>query len=141
MPLYRVSTENLATIVNPMSGEMWKCEPIDVEEVKTAMSSGCTAEDSWNAQKDAIPNELHRDFHVRRIAALASKAISNENHPVVIAIAPDRVWIYDGNHRVAAAIVRGDPTLDVIIAPYDASAISSHFPTAELLDEQLASEK
>ena len=69
-----------------------------------------------------------------RIASLASKpAGADDTDKVIIAIAPDHIWIYDGNHRIAAAIVRGDIAMKVWIASYEELAVRAHLPSAKPL--------
>lgn len=134
MPWYRVSIPEIVATVNPLSGDMWKCGPIAVEEVQSAVRAGRISHDPWSTKINILAPELHRDFHIERIAALVDAEISKKVDPICIAISPDRVWVVDGNHRIAAAIVRGDPVLDLVISPDDHSIIIYHFPTAQLLD-------
>jgi hypothetical protein len=134
MPPYEVSIEELRACVDPLNGKMWKCDPIEVAEIRAALESGNVEERPWSEVKSSLEPSLHRAFHVARIALLASKpAEADDTHKVMIGIAPDRIWIYDGNHRIAAAIVRGDVAMKVWIAPYDESAVLTHLPSAKPL--------
>jgi hypothetical protein len=134
MPTYEVSIKDLRACVDPLNGQTWKCDPIQAAEVIAALQEGDVEERSWNAVKGDLDASLHRAFHVARNAFLAAKpAETDDEHKVIIAIGPDRIWVYDGNHRVAAAIVRGDATMRISIAPYDEAAIFKHLPSAKAL--------
>jgi hypothetical protein len=133
MAVYEVSLSDIRANTDPLNGQMWKCDPIAVEEVKTAI--GCRLFDKrpWKEVKDVLDPAEHRSYHIARIAFLAvNPADENDQDKIALAIAPDRVWLYDGSHRVAAAIVRGDATLRLAIASYDDAAITSHLPSARL---------
>ena len=78
---------------------------ITIEEVKQAV-----------ADKRLHP-KLHdnsRQYHIERVAWFV---VHDSNWPVIIEIkqAPVRVFIRDGNHRLAAAVVRQDPKVLVCI--------------------------
>lgn len=129
---YDVALEELRLHVDPLTGDMWKCPPITVEEVRAAMIAGVHDVRAWGLVKDQIAPEQHRAFHIARIAALAREPIAHGDHPILIAIAPDRVWVFDGNHRIAAALVRGQSTVRVRFAPSDPALIPATFPSAKM---------
>ncbi|WP_158670146.1 hypothetical protein [Bradyrhizobium guangdongense] len=134
MPKYEVSIDELRACVNPLNGDMWKCAPIEEAEITQALEARDFEEKPWKEVKETLDPSLHRAFHVARIAYLASSPNKpDDDRPIVIGIAPDRVWIYDGNHRIAAAMVRGDSTMKIGIAPYEEAAVLKHFPSAKKL--------
>lgn len=114
---YEVPIESLKAILNPLDGEMWKVEAIDPQEVRDAADQGEFAELSWGQVKDELPLEFHRLFHITRVAwLLGVKLDGDDPHKLILTVSKDRVWLYDGNHRVAAAIVRGDDNIILHIA-------------------------
>jgi hypothetical protein len=131
MARYQVSISDLRAHLDPLRGEMWKCAPIKITDVEAAVAADDFDVRPWTTVKDDMDPKVHRDFHISRIAYLVSHAAPvDDSYPVLIAIAPDRVWVYDGNHRLAAAIVRGDETMIVGISSYDAAQIQKYFPSA-----------
>ena len=114
---YRVPIESLKAVINPLDGEMWNVETIDPQEVRDAADQGKFCKLPWAPVKDELPPELHRHFHITRIAwLLGAEMDGDDSHKLILAVSKDRVWFYDGNHRVAAAIVRGDANITLHIA-------------------------
>ena len=137
---YFIKTSELKSLVNPLDGDMWKCKEITVNEVLEAISNGAKEERSWADVINTLDEQASRQFHINRIATLHDQEFSNENHPVAIYIIfpdPDypsfelEVKISDGNHRIAAAYVREDEELELVIAASDSSKISSVLPSAK----------
>lgn len=129
MTKYRVPTNSLKAVINPLNGEMWKVEPIAPEEVLAAVAQGDACEIAWGELRDELPPHLHRTFHITRIAWLVGNAPSdNDPDKVMLSVSRDRIWFHDGNHRVAAAIVRGDATVDLHIASSGELDLSELFP-------------
>jgi hypothetical protein len=76
-----------------------------------------------------LPAELHRHFHIRRIAyLLEAGSPADEQHKMMLAVSRDRTWFYDGNHRAAAAIVRGDRCIELYIADSGEVDLAAMFP-------------
>lgn len=114
---YQVPIKSLTAIINPLDGEMWKVEAINPQEVRDAVDRGDFAERSWGQVKDELSPEFHRNFHICRIAWLLGVELDAEDsHKLTLAVIKDRAWLVDGNHRVAAAIVRGDDNIILHIA-------------------------
>lgn len=136
MPRYRVPTASLTAVINPLEGDTWKVEPIDPAEVREAASRGEVVEVPWRkAQEAGLPADLHRIFHIRRIAYLLGvEPQKDDEHKMFLAVSLTRVWFYDGNHRAAAAIVRGDPFVELYIADSKEQDLASLFPGLEPLD-------
>ena len=128
---------SLKAAINPLDGRTWNVVPIDAEEVLAAAQQGDVCDKSWQEMQQArLPTELHRDFHVTRIAYLLNaRSPEHEKHKVMLCVAADRIWLNDGNHRVAAAIVRGDPTIDLYIADSGELDLAAAFPGLRSLSE------
>lgn len=134
MPTYRIPTSNLRSIVNPLDGSMWKCIAITEEEVLSAKNDGKVESRCWEEVKDSIAVEEARDFHINRIATLLDQhdlgklILCLENHTENI-----KCYFNDGNHRVAAAYIRNDPFLEIVIAASSDAKIQNVFPDAVLV--------
>ena len=132
MALYSVVVDDLRTLIDPLSGVMWKCDPITVEEVKQV------AEDehiysSWQDINGIMPPHLHRPFHVMRIATLVTLGqVNDDQYPIRLIISDIEIYFYDGNHRFAASIVRCDNaiSIEIIDASADGGQISRLLPNA-----------
>lgn len=113
---YKVPIKSLKAVINPLDGKMWKVAAIDPQEVLDAANQGIFSEQSWAIMKNELPPEMHRPFHIARIAQLlCTKVDSNDPYKLILAVYKDEFWFYDGNHRVAAAIVRGDDSITLQI--------------------------
>jgi len=134
MPKYEVSAKELRTLVNPLDGKMWRVPTIEVAEVLSAQANNLFEDRIWNDVKGTIPDAEHRDFHIRRIAALLSEKSDElpvlilENHTTDI-----KAHLYDGNHRVAAAFVRGDEKIRLTIAASAPDSVTMVLSTAVLV--------
>ena len=114
---YKVPIESLKAVINPLDGDMWKVAAIDPQEVRDAAGLGKVCELPLAQVKDELPPDLHRLFHISRIAwLLGADPNGDDPHKLMLAVSKDRIWFYDGNHRVAAAIVRGDDAIILHIA-------------------------
>jgi hypothetical protein len=113
---YRVPITSLKAVINPLDGDMWKVAAIDPQEVRDAADKGTVCKYSWAELKNELPPELHRAFHISRIAwLLAVEPNRNDPHKLLLNVTKHRIWLFDGNHRVAAAIVRGDNAINLHI--------------------------
>lgn len=114
---YKVPIKSLKAIINPLDGKMWNVDAIDPQDILDAANQGRVAEHPWALVKDKLPPELHRSYHIDRIAwLLGAEMDGNDRDELVLVVSKDQVWLYDGNHRVAAAIVRGDDNIILHIA-------------------------
>lgn len=104
--LYRVPLASLLRYVNPFVTPPWECGPFTIDDVKRAI----VKED---LQPLPTPSWHARDEHIARVAYLAVEGWDNRFSPVLDV---DAFWpIDDGNHRVCAAVVRGDEYIEMII--------------------------
>lgn len=110
---------------------MWRCDSISEAEVLDAIFRGVREPMGWEEAMSKIQTpEEAKVFHINRIATLygmemGTVALILENHGEEIT-----GHIYDGNHRVAAAYVRKDPTIRIVVAASDPSKINITFPSA-----------
>lgn len=131
MTIYVVRIDELLKHVNPLNGKTWKCDPISISEVEEAIKAAQFDSRGWSELNNTLEPEAQRQYHIERIALLASNPIeTNDPNKVAVCIGKDQIWIYDGNHRIAAAVVRGDTTMALVLAPYDEAVIPHYFPSA-----------
>lgn len=125
----------LRQVVDPLDGSHWKVRPISPDEILEAIDAGAFVDISWQEVSATIPKELHDIFHVRRIAHLVKNApTESQEHKVMLCMVNDEAWLYDGYHRLAAAIVRGDTELTLSINAAE-ELIAARLPSAvELAD-------
>lgn len=101
-----VSLSKLVQIVNPLTSPPWKevIEPISIEEVLNTKSGKPTSE--YSAFKPET-----RKQHIEKISFFIKHGWNDD--PITIVFNKDLYPIYDGNHRLCAAIIRND---DFILA-------------------------
>lgn len=134
MYIYEIDANELKGFINPLDGGMWKCGEISEQEIYAAISSGKTENRPWNAVNFVISMTIEeaREFHINRIATLLDSELTEhiivvlENHTPSI-----KAYLNDGNHRLAAAYLRGDKTIKAVIAASDPNKISSVLPSAK----------
>jgi len=117
MALFKVPVAELRLHVDPLDGQMWKCRPISEADVRLAVGGGVVELRPWDQVINTLDEESSRRYHVARIATLVGQPDSEriivcvENH-----VTPVRVYLNDGNHRLAAAYVRGDKEIIALLA-------------------------
>lgn len=113
----------LVALNDPMSGWEWDCEPLDASTVSWALSTGSLEATPWSQAAEEIGEDGWPAFHVGRVAYLVRHVsaepieldvepwgdIAGDRQPRVVGGC--RLRIDDGNHRLAAAVVRGDETI------------------------------
>lgn len=101
-----VSLDKLLKIANPLTSPPWKevSEPILKEEV---LNSNIT---EGNSEYNPFNPET-RNQHIAKIAFFVKNGWNDE--PITIVFNQALYPIYDGNHRLCAAIIRND---DFILA-------------------------
>lgn len=105
---YRMPVDSWKAVINPLDGDMWKVDPIDAEEVRAAAERGEGCDQAWaKLQEAGLPAELHRTFHVMRLAWLLNAApVMDDEYKMMLCVSTDGTWFVDGNHRAAAATER-----------------------------------
>ncbi|WP_145750997.1 hypothetical protein [Nitrospirillum amazonense] len=135
---YSVPINSLKEVVNPLDGVIWKIAPIDPNEVRAAANAGGGIDDSWQDANARLPLHLHRTFHIRRLARLLSVLPNaHDEHPITLCVGSDTTWFYDGNHRAAAAIIRGDLLIELLIAHGDDVELEKLFPGIKRVNQPL----
>ncbi|MCP9796134.1 hypothetical protein [Cyanobium sp. Lug-B] len=139
--MYRVNLEELKEILNPLDGEMWKCGAIPESQILQAFSSNVTEHRSWEGDRvvaEVMTLEEARRYHVNRIATLMRQesqfdriVLMLENHTENI-----KATLNDGNHRLAAAYVRGDDSIQAIIAASNPTGIFTILPRSVRIDNE-----
>lgn len=133
MPKYRVTTSSLKAVINPMDGGTWQVA-VTQDEVLDAIKNGKFEERSWQTVSSSLDRKDHHNFHVCRIAYLVQNpSLDSDEHKIFLAVSTQRNWFNDGNHRVAAAIIREDPHIDLWIASSGEFELDSLFPGIEKL--------
>lgn len=133
MPIFDVPVSEIRQLVDPLTGSMWKCDPIDIEEVKSAIDGGIEVPLSWNEANGTIPSHLQRLFHIQRIATLVrSPPPENDPRGIILVITDEGSWFFDGNHRFAAEIVKGAATirLKVVFVSESGASLANFLPGA-----------
>ena len=137
MPIYKIEISDLLNLVNPLDGQMWKCGRIEIGLIKEARELKKNESRSWNTVVNIdITIEEQREFHISRIATLVDNVIDEpitlilENH-----IEPIKAYLNDGNHRLAAAFIRGDKNINVLVAASSNNPIKNVFPSSILISD------
>jgi hypothetical protein len=131
MPIFSVPITALRNHINPMDGKMWKCRPISEQEITNAIRAGAEELRTWDQVINTMGEDESRNFHINRIATLVVQP-SSERIVVIVKnhLTPIEVHLYDGNHRIAAAYVRGDERIDAVLACSISGHESEVFPGA-----------
>jgi hypothetical protein len=131
MTYYRIPLSDLRFHVYPLDGQMWRCGEIDPSEIFKALNENEREHRCWGTVVNTMTLEDARLFHIRRIATLMDMPCFDRI--VVIAethLNPPKVYLNDGNHRLAAAYLRKDEFIDAIIATPQEGSVLSIFPNA-----------
>ena len=112
-----VCVRKLMERANYLDGQVWGCESISIKEIQDAVLAGTDCIPPYNTVKSsAEPDGGWRAYHIARIACLARNEIDDDLGQWAIRISVDHeldtVTIEEGRHRVIAAFVRGQPTVD-----------------------------
>ena len=127
---YLVPIHSLKAVINPLDGAMWQVDPIDPDEVRAAAGSGEVCDRSWAEMQAAnLPREMHRTYHILRLAwLLKAPPNAEDEHKIMLCVSADRTCFLDGNHRAAAAIVRGDDLIELFISSSNEVDLDTLFP-------------
>jgi hypothetical protein len=95
-----VDLQKLTSIINPLLNPPWAevTAPIKIEEIENASAQSHMEYDPFKPET--------RQKHIERIAFFAKNGWQDE--PISIVLRSNVYPIYDGNHRLCAAIFRGD---------------------------------
>lgn len=104
----RVPVKNLLNVVNPFEKPPWYCRPFTIEEVWKAV-------DEERFQEGPTPNWYSIDDHIERIAYFVSEGWDEDDYTPEFVVSEEDWPLGDGNHRFAAAVVRGDELIKILI--------------------------
>jgi len=135
-----VRVDDLARHCNPFDGQEWDCSPIPREEVLDRVARGELEFEPWQ-----VVNIRHRSaplddvsYHAGRIACLYANPdrspldIGMEGHRDAYGDCR-RVRLFDGNHRLAAAILRMDETVRVKVMEWELEALREFLPSLRVV--------
>lgn len=125
----------------------WRCGPITAADVRETVQARILEERSGQQVNGSLTQEENRIFHLQRLATLFFLAPQNavaapETNPnfrihLILMFAGallQNAWLDDGNHRVAAASLRGDKHLEIEIITADRAHITDVLPGAVLVE-------
>ena len=139
MSTFKVKAKELRNLVDPLDGTMWKCGPISGDEIEEARKKNEFEDRSWSDDEvvhEKLSLEEARSFHIRRIATMLEKGCSGriamglENHTSDV-----KAYISDGNHSLAAAYIRGDDEIELVIAASKPDEINDLLPSATVIQD------
>lgn len=121
----RIPTSSLLGKVDPLSGRLWGCSRIDRAEVMAAAARTAREERPWDTVKDELQGPAGRTFHIERIATFVQDGLPNDAHSIVLDLQDQPndlpIGVQNGNHRLAAALIRGDEHVDALVYYFDPS--------------------
>ncbi len=133
MVRFNVPISDIHQLCDPLSGEEWDCDPIDPALVLDAVEHRDFEAEDWQTvnRKNRGQSFDHFNAHVRRMAFLFVKP---DDTPIELEIErwEDRVRlrVYDGNHRLGVAIIRGDELIVANVPSDDIEAFLVMVPSA-----------
>lgn len=144
MSKYQIPVAELMDRVSPLDGVKWASGPISPEDVLEAVQADVELEHRpWQEVNGQIPDHENRSYHIRRIITLMYTHDFGED-PVpgqrmrISFIFDDavlrRVWVIEGNHRIAAAFFRNIDSLLVEVNSAYEDRIHELFPGAVLVE-------
>lgn len=130
---FTVQIADITAFSSPLSGEEWGCDPIDPVLVIDAAEHFEFETDDWQTVNRRNRGRAfdHFRYHVRRLAFLYSHP---DDTPIEIEVEryedKARIRVYDGNHRLGSAILRGDVEIGIAVPMDDVEDFLSMVPTA-----------
>jgi hypothetical protein len=136
---YEILVEELKRHVDPLAGALWGCASIEAEEVIAAADVGLFPAEPWDSAEVGMRSVRHlpgaRDWHIRRIAKFVKEGLPDDEHAISLQLdetdPKQQVIIGNGNHRIAAAIVRNDSVIVARVTAIDPEEIQRIFPRAK----------
>jgi hypothetical protein len=131
---FSVRPTDIGAHCNPLSGTEWDCDPIDPALVLDAVKHEEFLTEDWqtvNRRNRGLAFD-HFKAHVRRMAFLYANP---DDTPIELEIDRwenrARLRVYDGNHRLGSAIIRGDQDIVIRIPADDVETFLTMIPAAE----------
>ena len=118
-PFWMVPTRSLARRVNPLVNPPWHgCADCSRRAITAHIANGTAERRPWDWGDDPaqVDPDIDDSFHASRVAFLV---LHPDPHPVLVDVGVPALGfqpahlVFDGLHRLAAAIYRGDPWLAV----------------------------
>jgi hypothetical protein len=114
-----VSVAKIVDLCNPLEASIWETVdvPITKEEVIAVPENEMISE-AYDSKLDWSERieKYSRDWHIKRIAYLMRYGWT---YPISLELWPETPWpVDDGNHRLMAAIFRGDSEIHASIGGY-----------------------
>jgi hypothetical protein len=134
MKSYRVPLATLAQHVDPLDGALWGCTRITSAEVNRAVADNSFQYEPWDMRKDQLQGPQSRDFHIQRMAHFVAHGLPADEHSIRISLDQqpngNQIGIDNGNHRIGAALIRGDPFVDALVYFFDPGDVHRLLPGA-----------
>lgn len=136
-----VPVGDLAAHCDPFDGEEWGCDPIDPDAVLRAAAQGRLERETWQTVNERERRNRAFDdvaWHVGRIAYLLVNVDPSPLELEVEAVPGGarearRVRMYAGNHRFAAAILRGDVEIRAKVPAEEIDDMLDLLPSARVV--------
>ena len=129
--MFRIATASLRKVVNPLDGIMWDCAPISKDDVLDAIRDKHFDGRQWNDIVRSSSGDM-RDYHIARIATLCVEGLTLEKCVLIaeikIGTSPDKFYMNDGNHRLAATYINSTQTVDLAVATNDEDQLVKLYP-------------
>ncbi len=130
---FRVPLDELLQHVNPLDGAIWGCAALTEAEVNAAVKAERFESRNWDQEKGQLYGPQGRDFHIQRIAYFVKHGLPSDEHSIRLNMEPvgdKQMGIDNENHRIAAASLRNDPTIDALLYFFDLDDIKRLLPGA-----------
>ena len=128
----RIPMVSLTGKVDPLAGRLWVCDPIEASEIVEAVDQGAHEPRPWDEVKDALQGPGCRSFHIKRVATFVRDGLPSDDHAIVLDLQPQPdglpIGVQNGNHRLAAAQIRGDAHIDALVYVFDQADLDRELP-------------
>lgn len=128
----RIPTTSLVGKMDPLSGWLWGCDAISSAEILAAVAQGAIEARPWDEVKDALHGPSGRSFHIERVATFVREGLPSDNHSIVLDLQPQPdgfpIGVQNGNHRLAAAQIRGDEHVEALVYLFDQNDLDRAIP-------------
>jgi hypothetical protein len=132
---YLLQLTDVVGLVDPLDGALWGCGRIDAADVKAAASADQFETRAWDQVKDQLHGPNSREFHIQRVAYFVRHGLPDDEHNIrltVDGLDPSKpIRIDNGNHRIAASLVRSDTEIKVLLYYFDIADVERYLPNAK----------
>lgn len=132
---FLIPLEELKLHVDPLSGDLWQCDPIQEDAVLDAVRKGELEACNWDDVKGELQGAIGHSFHVRRVANFVANGLPVDAYSIQLFLGEASadgvgVTVNNGNHRIAAAVLRGDETVRALLYYFHEEDPGQYFPGA-----------